>query len=478
MSAPAGSIAHLRHELRTPVNHILGFSELLIEEANERNLQSYVPALERIRDGGNELLERIQEALGDRQGDLSELDMTGLMSSLRDRAAEFLGQAEALRNRIVTGHEQTLEEVDVIADALRNLMKFSTDPPETATPTTASKPEPGASEAGEPDETADRARGRIVIADDDKSNREILFRRLLSDGHEPMEAANGLEVLNLLQSQSCDLVLLDILMPELDGFQTLARMKQDPRLRDIPVIMISALDDLSGVVRCIEMGAEDYLPKPFNRVLLQARIGASLEKKRLRDRDLRQTEELQQTLILLESAREKLALQASQDVLTGLANRRSVDTHIDNRMKEATPFSVFYIDLNGFKEINDTYGHQAGDSLLKQVSHRLRLAFRATDLVGRWGGDEFVGIVSSHFGGAHADADRIAACFHEPFIIDTGTGAISARIGAAVGIARWQPGDNIADVLKRADAEMYLQKQEQKQRQTAETELEVPNPAS
>ena len=115
----------------------------------------------------------------------------------------------------------------------------------------------------------------------------------------------------------------------MDGFQTLAKMKQEPQWRELPVVMISALDELQSVVRCIEMGAEDYLAKPFNRVLLRARIGASLEKKWLRDRERRKTDELEQALRLLEQAQAQLAVQASQDALTGLANRRSVDSHLE-----------------------------------------------------------------------------------------------------------------------------------------------------
>jgi diguanylate cyclase (GGDEF)-like protein len=229
-------------------------------------------------------------------------------------------------------------------------------------------------------------------------------------------------------------------------------------LRELPVIMISALDELRSVVRCIEMGAEDYLPKPFNRVLLRARIGASLEKKWLRDRERHKTDELELTLRLLEQAQAQLAVQASQDPLTGLANRRSVDSHLGLRSKGQTPFSVIYIDLNGFKRINDTYGHQAGDDLLKQVGGRLRLAFRSTDLVGRWGGDEFVALVEATLPDAQIYISRIAGSFSKEFVISFGETEQQVRLGAAVGYATWQPGEPVSAVLQRADAAMYEQK--------------------
>jgi adenylate cyclase len=124
----------------------------------------------------------------------------------------------------------------------------------------------------------------ILIVDDDANNRYTLTRRLSREGFTDLsEALNGRQAIEFLRNRPFDLVLLDVMMPEMDGYQVLQQLKSDMALRDIPVIMISALDALDSVVRCIELGAEDYLPKPFNAVLLKARIGASLEKKRLRD---------------------------------------------------------------------------------------------------------------------------------------------------------------------------------------------------
>jgi diguanylate cyclase (GGDEF)-like protein len=300
--------------------------------------------------------------------------------------------------------------------------------------------------------------GKILIADDDDANRNLLRRRLENDGHEIVEAKNGLEVLDALKNFPCDLVLLDILMPAMDGFETLARMKQDDRLRELPVIMISALDDLRGVVRCIEMGAEDYLPKPFNRVLLRARIGASLDKKRLRDRERQKNDELERTLRILEEAQEQLALLASRDALTGLANRRSVETHLDFLLRRGAPFTAIYIDLNGFKKINDTYGHEAGDDLLKQAGIRLRTAFRMTDVFGRWGGDEFVALMDTSSTEVQTRISRITECLAGDFVIGNEGAEYRVTIGAAVGVAAWKPGDTATELLRRADFAMYEEK--------------------
>jgi len=125
--------------------------------------------------------------------------------------------------------------------------------------------------------------GTILIADDNRVNRLLLARGLEQEGHTVAFAEHGREALDLLRQRRFELLLLDVLMPELDGYEVLAELKEDPHLREIPVIVTSALDEIDSVVRCVEMGAEDYLTKPVNPVLLNARIGASLEKKRLRD---------------------------------------------------------------------------------------------------------------------------------------------------------------------------------------------------
>src|SRR5215217_4891992 len=139
-------------------------------------------------------------------------------------------------------------------------------------------------------------RGRVLVVDDAAINLKLLERALRNEGYEPVLAENGSEALALLRSDvshSVDLVLLDILMPILDGYETLAAIKADPALRHLPVIMITAVEETESAVRCIELGATDYLPKPFNAAVLRARIGASLVAKRLRDLELEYLEEVE-----------------------------------------------------------------------------------------------------------------------------------------------------------------------------------------
>jgi diguanylate cyclase (GGDEF)-like protein len=458
------SQAHLRHEYRTPVNHIIGYSELLIEEAGERHLESFIPIFERIHEGGRELLESIQSAFSEhvRPGNNSEREV--FRANIRVTALELSHTLTSLAEDFERCHRQTNADLDAISWAIRRLLELAGLDSENAT-AESFKPARGVEDLSCEAVTVParldggkRGGGKILIADDDAANRTLLRRRLECDGHEVVEAKDGLEVLESLKDSPCDLVLLDIMMPAMDGFQTLARMKMDSGLRDLPVIMISALDELRSVVRCIEMGADDYLTKPFNRVLLRARIGASLEKKWLRDRERRKTEELEQTLQMLEQAQEQLALLASRDPLTGLANRRSVEAHLDFLARRGTPFTAIYIDLNGFKKINDTYGHSAGDDLLKQVGDHLRRAFRATDVVGRWGGDEFVALADESFPDVQVHMSRIAECLAHDFVISKGEAQQRVQIGAAVGVAAWKRGDAVSELLHRADFAMYEEK--------------------
>jgi len=160
--------------------------------------------------------------------------------------------------------------------------------------------------------------GRILVVDDYVVNRMHLKHSLEQQGHTVALAENGRQALEMLDVGGFDLVLLDILMPEMDGFEVLARLKSDPARRDLPVIVISALDEMESVVRCIGMGAEDFLPKPFDPLLLRARLGACLEKKRLRDQEV---EYLQQVAHVTAAAAAVEAGQFTPGSLDGVAAR-------------------------------------------------------------------------------------------------------------------------------------------------------------
>jgi len=151
---------------------------------------------------------------------------------------------------------------------------------------------------------------------------------------------------------------------------------------------------------------------------------------------------------------------AMQDVLTGLANRRSVEQRIEWRIEHKQGFCVMMIDVDGFKQVNDTYGHVAGDSLLKQFAEELRANSRVPDIVGRWGGDEFIAILDCDLHGAHARLERLRKWVLGEYTIQVGNTAGTVRIplSASIGIAQWSSGEALADVIKNADSAMYREK--------------------
>jgi class 3 adenylate cyclase len=295
-------LAHLRHDLRTPVNAILGYSEMLLEDEEPGHVR---PDLKNIQVAGRTLLSLINEILDPARlatSSAEEIEAAGerIRHDLRPPVHAILGYCETLiESSQAGGSGADVDDLKRIHGAGQKLLALIEDivgfsvagaPAGTAAQDTriSTLIEQAASSLRSLDEherTAN-AGGRILVVDDNEINRDMISRRLVRQGYTPFTAQNGREALERLRAEPFDLVLLDILMPEMNGYQVLEQLKHDPGLRHIPVIMISALDEIDSVVRCIEIGAEDYLPKPFNPVVLRARIGASLEKKRLRDREV------------------------------------------------------------------------------------------------------------------------------------------------------------------------------------------------
>jgi adenylate cyclase len=207
--------------------------------------------------------------------------------------------------------------------------------------------------------TANEAAGSILVVDDNAVNRATLTMGLGRDGHRVTTADNGREALDLLESAPFDAVLLDIVMPELDGYAVLERMKADERLRGIPVIVITAVDDLASAVRCIEIGADDYLTKPFDPVLLRARINASLVKKRLHDLERQHADE---TARLNERLTARVEEQMAELVRTGQLRRflpRPVAEGLLSGRLDADGFerrrvTILFADMVGFTDLSET----------------------------------------------------------------------------------------------------------------------------
>jgi class 3 adenylate cyclase len=200
----------------------------------------------------------------------------------------------------------------------------------------------------------------VLVVDDIEMNRDMLCALLEADGHKATVAENGRLGLEAIKAKPFDLVLLDVMMPEMNGYQVLEQLKADPNLRDIPVIVLSALDEIGSVVRCIELGAEDYLPKPFDPVLLRARIGACLEKKRLRDQEVRLRNELAEWNKRLEQRVQEQVTQLERlsrlkrffsPQLAELIVSGEADDPLKTHRRELT---VVYLDLRGFTAFAET----------------------------------------------------------------------------------------------------------------------------
>ena len=204
------------------------------------------------------------------------------------------------------------------------------------------------------------APAKVLVVDDTEMNRDMLCSLLEADGHKSAVAENGRLALELLKAKPFDLVLLDVMMPEMNGYQVLEQLKSDSSLRDIPVIVLSALDEIGSVVRCIELGAEDYLPKPFDPVLLRARIGACLEKKHLRDQEILLRNELEEWNKTLEERVQEQVTQLERlgrlkrffsPQLAELIVAGGADDPLKTHRRELT---VVYLDLRGFTAFAET----------------------------------------------------------------------------------------------------------------------------
>ncbi len=287
------AIGELRHELRTPVNAILGYGEMLLEDLPEHE----APLAEAVA-AAREVLSRIEQALPPSNDAVGAAELTTLGECLCAPRERIVRAADALLaasgDGIVAADVRRIREAaDRIGELLKDPAGFGAAPPQTAKAVGDAMADaetivgPSVAAHAEHTSTAPVPAGaaRILVVDDVEDNRTVLERRLLRDGHVVECAVDGRDALQKIARTGYDLVLLDIMMPEVDGFEVLTRLKGSPETRDIPVIMISALDDIGSVVRCIEQGAEDRLTKPFEPVLLRARVNASLDKKRLRDRE-------------------------------------------------------------------------------------------------------------------------------------------------------------------------------------------------
>lgn len=297
---------------------------------------------------------------------------------------------------------------------------------------------------------------RILIVDDHEDNVELMRARLESWGYTAEDARDGFEALDKVAASPPDLILLDVMMPTIDGMEVARRIKANASLPFIPIIMQTALDSTENKVEGLESGADDYITKPIDFAELKARLRSMLRIKRLQ-------EELEERERQLLEANERLRYMSQTDGLTGLDNRRHLEERLSEMFEHAKrlnePFSCVMCDLDRFKSVNDTYGHQVGDIVLKELAKILMTEAREIDRVGRYGGEEFMLLLpGTVLDAAVTFAERVRKQVEtHTFSFD---GGILTRT-ASFGVAGW-PHPRISDsdaLVRSTDDALYVAKE-------------------
>ena len=286
----------------------------------------------------------------------------------------------------------------------------------------------------------------VLLADDSATVRALAKTELEGAGYEVIEAVDGQQALALAISAQPDVVLLDIEMPVMDGYQTVQALKADPRTTDIPVVFLTGRAGAQDVVRALKLGGHDYLRKPPDPAELLARVSAAVRVTTLHNK--------------LRAHAGELEALARTDYLTGLHNRRHLEEHLESLVADAKrhgyPLAVLLIDIDHFKQVNDTLGHETGDVVLREVAARLRGSVRGQDIAGRWGGEEFL-VLLPHTAAEPAAllAERLrSAVSAAPILSGDAVVTITVSVGGSAA-----EGADSAELLSRADAELYAAKE-------------------
>lgn len=294
-------LTRLRHELRTPLNQIIGYAELLFEGANEAS--EYAPlrmSLRELHSAGEEIITFLGFTLVQWKIDSGQIELTEFRQqtlNILDKLAKYRDECEAYATEF--DQSITLSDLRKVRRATNNfyalleLDNFDEIDSWNVPPAVADRDATEGHQHVASPPPFPKDYGKLLIVDDQEMNREVLLRRLRRMDYEVNAVENGQAALDILAAQPFDLVLLDIMMPVMDGFETLHRIKTDEAFKDTPVIMLTAVDDPASTVRCIESGADDFVSKPHDPVILRARINASLERKRLRDAERAYLAEIQ-----------------------------------------------------------------------------------------------------------------------------------------------------------------------------------------
>jgi len=320
-------------------------------------------------------------------------------------------------------------------------------------------------------------RPKLLIVDDTRANL-VAMRHLLGDcGAELVEATSGNEALALCLEHAFALILLDVNMPDMDGFEVATLLGETEQLRDTPVIFVTAAyaDDVNRL-KGYRSGAVDYIAKPINDVILRSKVRVFLDLYNAR-MELQQAlgelgernRQLQAEIAERQRAEAQVRHQATHDMLTGLPNRALFHERLHQAIAQAPGrgFALAMLDIDGFKAVNDTHGHPVGDALLQAIAVRLRAHVRAGDTVARLGGDEFALILedAAQLPLLLERCQQLCDTLALPYPLPGPAGEVVARVSASIGIALWNSGTPSDEVLiQAADRALYEAKRAGKNR--------------
>ncbi len=384
----------LRHDLRTPLNGIIGYSEILIEDFAEDIEDSHKADLGYVINLAKEVESAISNFVDFLKDGKRSLKVDEVGDDSVDSLFSSLGKIEF--------------EFEIKEDILES---------------------------------------KILIVDDNKTNCDVLERRLKSYGFLTEIAISGKEALKLIDKNHYDLILLDVLMPEVNGLEVLIKVRKNFDLDKLPIIMVSSFDDVESISKCLQLGANEYLPKPLNSTILLAKVAATLERKALREREKQLLDELH--------------YQAVTDEMTGVPNRRFVFEKLEKSFREINEkkkehFSVIIFDIDHFKNVNDTFGHAAGDEIIKKVSNVVQSEISDPNTFGRIGGEEFLAIIYNCSENYISEICEKVRAIIEKEITTVDNNDIQVTVSGGASITN--ESTSISDLINKADERLYLAK--------------------
>lgn len=300
----------------------------------------------------------------------------------------------------------------------------------------------------------DNSQVRILLVDNNPINLEIAGKLLEQEEYDLYIADNGMTALELIDVASFDLILMDIIMPDIDGYKALRIIRQKEKYKNVPVMFFTGNEDIDNLPKISKLGTVDFIRKPFNGSELLARIRTHIELKKVR-------EELDYTNIKLQQAYEKLEFISTNDPLTLLLNRREIlrrmEYECNSFERNKRPFSVIIGDIDAFKQINDTYGHNYGDFILTSIAGILKTTSRKQDSISRWGGEELLLLLpDTSEKGAFILAEKLRLKIEKSTFKQN---EISTKVTITFGVSVYKNIQPINKLIFRADSALYEGKQ-------------------